>query len=344
MRSIRSVRSAQRQPATAATCASARRSKGTAERPRLVVFRSSKHIYAQLVDDDARRHARSARADTSEGVQVEGKGKVARSFALGPAHRREGRGQRHYEGRVRPRRLSVSRAREGRRRRRAQRRIGVLMADQRRIRLRRQTAPVASAVPAADVPAAVEQPRSSSPQRPVRGPGGRGGRVAGGGGGGRGRGGERRDGERGGASGSAKATDWSRTSIAINRVAKVVKGGRRFSLQRARRGGRRQGPGRHRDRQGERGERGGAQGRRGRAPQHGRGAARPAARSRTRSSASTARVACCSSPPRPEPASSPAARCARCSSAPASATSSPRASARPTRTTWCGRRWTGSSS
>ena len=28
---------------------------GTAERPRLVVFRSLKHIYAQLVDDSARR-------------------------------------------------------------------------------------------------------------------------------------------------------------------------------------------------------------------------------------------------------------------------------------------------
>ena len=28
---------------------------GTAERPRLVVFRSLKHIYAQLVDDGARR-------------------------------------------------------------------------------------------------------------------------------------------------------------------------------------------------------------------------------------------------------------------------------------------------
>ena len=28
---------------------------GTAERPRLVVFRSDKHIYAQLVDDDAGR-------------------------------------------------------------------------------------------------------------------------------------------------------------------------------------------------------------------------------------------------------------------------------------------------
>ena len=55
---------------------------GTALRPRLVVFRSSKHIYAQLVDDQ-RNVTIAGAADTSEGVQVEGKGKVARSFALG---------------------------------------------------------------------------------------------------------------------------------------------------------------------------------------------------------------------------------------------------------------------
>ena len=51
---------------------------------------------------------------------------------------------------------------------------------------------------------------------------------------------------------------------------------------------------------------------------------------------------CSSSRRRPGPASSPAGRCARCSSAPASRTSSPRAWAATTRTTWCGRRWTGS--
>ncbi len=55
---------------------------GTPERPRLVVFRSSKHIYAQLVDDAGGLTIAGA-ADTSEGVQVEGKGKVARSFAVG---------------------------------------------------------------------------------------------------------------------------------------------------------------------------------------------------------------------------------------------------------------------
>jgi len=55
---------------------------GTAERPRLVVFRSNRHIYAQLVDDVAGRTLIGT-ADRSEGVQVEGEGKVARAFAVG---------------------------------------------------------------------------------------------------------------------------------------------------------------------------------------------------------------------------------------------------------------------
>ena len=55
---------------------------GTEARPRLVVFRSSKHIYAQVVDD-TRGVTLIGAADTSEGLQVEGKGKTAKSFALG---------------------------------------------------------------------------------------------------------------------------------------------------------------------------------------------------------------------------------------------------------------------
>ena len=55
---------------------------GTPERPRLVVFRSSKHMYAQLVDDTKGVTLLGA-ADSTEGVQVDGKGKVAKSFALG---------------------------------------------------------------------------------------------------------------------------------------------------------------------------------------------------------------------------------------------------------------------
>lgn len=59
-----------------------KRISGTAERPRLVVFRSSKHTYAQLVDDTKGVTLVGA-ADTSEGVAVEGKGKTARGFGLG---------------------------------------------------------------------------------------------------------------------------------------------------------------------------------------------------------------------------------------------------------------------
>ena len=55
---------------------------GSLERPRLVVFRSSKHIYAQVVDD-VRGVTLVGAGDTSEGIQVDGKGKTARSFALG---------------------------------------------------------------------------------------------------------------------------------------------------------------------------------------------------------------------------------------------------------------------
>ncbi len=56
--------------------------RGTPERPRLVVFRSSKHIYAQLVDD-GRGVTLVGASDRSEGIQVEGKGKTGKSFALG---------------------------------------------------------------------------------------------------------------------------------------------------------------------------------------------------------------------------------------------------------------------
>jgi large subunit ribosomal protein L18 len=57
---------------------------GTAERPRLVVFRSLKHIYAQLVNDDLGVTLLGL-ADTSEGVETGGAGKVARGKAVGKA-------------------------------------------------------------------------------------------------------------------------------------------------------------------------------------------------------------------------------------------------------------------
>lgn len=55
---------------------------GTASRPRLVVFRSLKHIYAQLVDDD-RGVVLLGVSDRTEGIAVDGSGKVAKGKATG---------------------------------------------------------------------------------------------------------------------------------------------------------------------------------------------------------------------------------------------------------------------
>ena len=55
---------------------------GTPERPRLVIFRSIKHIYAQLVDDDKGMVLMGV-ADQSEGIELDGTGKVARAKATG---------------------------------------------------------------------------------------------------------------------------------------------------------------------------------------------------------------------------------------------------------------------
>jgi large subunit ribosomal protein L18 len=55
---------------------------GTGERPRLVIFRSLKHIYAQIVDD-AKGAVLLGASDQSEGLTLDGSGKVAKSKATG---------------------------------------------------------------------------------------------------------------------------------------------------------------------------------------------------------------------------------------------------------------------
>jgi len=79
---------------------------GTAERPRLAVFRSNRHIYAQLIDD---RGARTLAAASDLGVTVDGKtGRAAqvgkaiaeRARALGVERVVFDRGGWLYHGRV----------------------------------------------------------------------------------------------------------------------------------------------------------------------------------------------------------------------------------------------------
>jgi large subunit ribosomal protein L18 len=81
---------------------------GTADRPRLAVFRSNRHIYAQLVDDGAARTLASA----SDLAATEGEDKTARAHQVGKALAASAkaagieravfdRGGRLYHGRVR---------------------------------------------------------------------------------------------------------------------------------------------------------------------------------------------------------------------------------------------------
>jgi len=59
-----------------------RKISGTAERPRLAVYRSNRHIYAQLVDDEA---ARTLVAASDREVRVGGKGKAGGDGKTAPS-------------------------------------------------------------------------------------------------------------------------------------------------------------------------------------------------------------------------------------------------------------------
>ncbi len=85
---------------------------GTAERPRLAVFRSDKHIYAQLIDDLAGRTLASAsslekdvRGELPNGgnvkaAQLVGRAIAERGKAAGVSKVAFDRGGRRYHGRV----------------------------------------------------------------------------------------------------------------------------------------------------------------------------------------------------------------------------------------------------
>src|SRR5882757_7985816 len=54
---------------------------GTAERPRLVVYRSLKHVYAQLVDDNAQRTLLTVTDNGLDGKKVEKSFEVGKRIA-----------------------------------------------------------------------------------------------------------------------------------------------------------------------------------------------------------------------------------------------------------------------
>ena len=79
---------------------------GTAERPRLAVFRSNRHIYAQLVDDGAARTLAAAsdlggsEGDKSARARQVGQALAERARAAGVEQAVFDRGGRLYHGRV----------------------------------------------------------------------------------------------------------------------------------------------------------------------------------------------------------------------------------------------------
>ena len=60
-----------------------KRVNGNADRPRLSVFRSARHIYAQLIDDMKGTTLACASSQEALGSRVEGTGRIATSHAVG---------------------------------------------------------------------------------------------------------------------------------------------------------------------------------------------------------------------------------------------------------------------
>ena len=101
---------------------------GTSLRPRLVVSRSSRHVFVQVVDDTAGRTVASASTMEADLRSFDGD-KTAKARKVGElvAERAKSAGRRR--GRLRPRRQPLPRPDRGHRRRCPRGRVGAVMAS-----------------------------------------------------------------------------------------------------------------------------------------------------------------------------------------------------------------------
>ncbi len=116
-------------------------------RLRLSVFRSSKQIYAQIIDDEKGATvaaASSLEKANREGLKTGADVEAAKVVGKLLAERAVAKGVK--AGRVRPRRLHVSRPRQGAGRRRPRGRSGVLTGGRASLRARASRAKCASAL------------------------------------------------------------------------------------------------------------------------------------------------------------------------------------------------------
>ena len=102
--------------------------RGTAERPRLAVFRSNQHISAQVIDDRSRPHAGRGVDRPRPTLRAGSTGNIDAATKVGTLVAERAKAAGVDEGRVRPRRQPVPRPRRGRGRRGPRSRTGVLMA------------------------------------------------------------------------------------------------------------------------------------------------------------------------------------------------------------------------